>query len=256
MKINFKKFSVKITRLETEFPSGNSVSETENFLPVFLMSLALFLMVSFGPQFVNFVKALTSGVSLTATVASTLTFTMDASSKGLGNVTAGTPVFATSSLYIITNNASGSNTTINRASSTATLFIFSGGATTTIADTPNGNNWTAPAATGTTPAGSAVWTIGTTKGLGFRVVSSATDIGSGASTTCGAATAWWGATDGGAVAKWSGISTSTPAQKIADCGYFTTFTGQTVLYQLDPTTTQAGGAYQSSPITFTVVVNL
>ena len=242
--MNLKKFCLKIEKI-------NNLSDKNSFGLAFIAGFALILALSFGPQFIELIKADTNSVRFTATVGTTLTFTMDATSKGFSTVTAGTPKFATSSLYIITNNAGGTNTTINRASTTATLFTGD----QYIADTPNGNNWTAPAATGTTPVGSAAWTIGTTKGLGFRVMVSPTTLGDNASTTCGAAAAWWGTDDGGANSKWSGISTSTAAQKIADCGYYTTFTGQSVIYQIDSTTAQAGGSYHSSPITFTVVSN-
>lgn len=241
-KINFKKIEIVISKAKED------AEATEKFLPIFLMSLALFLMVSFGPQFIDFVKAATSGVTLTATVGSTLTFTMDASAKAFGTVSSGTPAQATSTLYIVTNNSTGSNTTINRASTTATLFVGA----STIPDTPNGNNWTAPAAT-TTTGPSAVWTTGTTVGLGFRVM---TGTAGGASTTCGKSTTWWGADDGGANAKWSGISTTSAAQKIADCNsYYGGGQGQTVIYKLDVSAVQAGGDYQSSPTTFTATVN-
>lgn len=241
MNINFKRFYLKVEKTKP-------ASDKNEFLQIFLMSLALFLMVSFGPQFIDFVKAETSGVTLTATVGSTLTFTMDASAKAFGTVSSGTPAQATSTLYITTNNSTGSNTTINRASTTYALFAGSN----TIPDTPNGNNWTAPAAT-TTAGPSAAWTTGTTQGLGFRVM---TGIAGGASTTCGQSTTWWGTDDGGANAKWSGISTSTAAQQIANCNsYYGGGQGQTVIYKLDVSAAQAGGNYQSSPITFTATVN-
>ena len=244
MNINLRSFYLKVEKTKP-------ASEKNEFLPIFLISLALFLMVSFGPQFIDFVKAETSSVVLTATVGSTITFTIDASAQAFGTITSGTPKQATSTLYIVTNNSTGSNTTINRASTTATLFVGSN----TIPDTPNGNNWTAPAAT-TTTGPSAAWTTGTTVGLGFRVVVSNTNIGTGASTTCGQSTTWWGTDDGGANAKWSGISTSTAAQQVANCNsYFGGGQGQTVIYKLDVSGNQAGGAYQSSPITFTATAN-
>ena len=242
MNINFKKFAVK---MEKNFKIDN---EKEKFLPIFLVSLALFLMFSFGPDLVEFAKAATSGVSLSVTISPTLTFTMDAAAKSFSTLTPGTPKQATSTLFVTTNNGAGFYTSINRASTTYTLFTGS----ETIADTPNGNNWSAPAATGTAGA-TAAWTTGTTVGLGFRAMVS-TD--GAASTTCGAAATWWGTDDGGANAKWSGISTSTSAQKIADCNYYRGGgTGQTVIYKLDVTSAQAGGTYQSSPITFTALTN-
>lgn len=244
MDVNFKKFSLKFKKID-------SCSDENDFGPICIAGFILILALSFGPQFIQLVKADTNSVRFTATVGTSLSFTIDATSKAFGTVAVGTPKFATSTLYIVTNNSTGSNTTISRASTTYTLFTGD----ETIPDTPNGNNWTAPAATGTTPVGSAAWVIGTTKGLGFRVISAATDIGSGASTTCGAATAWWGTDDGGANAKWSGISTSTAAQQIANCGYYKANASQTVVYQIDVSATQAGGSYQSSPITFSVTAN-
>lgn len=243
MKVNFKKFSFKVEKINNE----GVVALSDSPWVLFFTGLLLILMLNFGPRLI---KAAVSSVSFTATVGTTLSFTMDATSKAFGTVSVGTPKSATSSLYIVDNNAAGTNTTINRASTTYTLFSVD----QTIADTPNGNNWTAPAAT-STAGPSAAWTIGTTKGLGFRVVTSATDIGSGASTTCGASTSWWGTDDGGANSKWSGISTSTAAQQIANCGYYKSYVGQTIIYQLDVTSAQAGGSYQSSPITFTVTEN-
>lgn len=243
MKVKFLKFSFKIKKVEIPVDFND-----EKFWPVFLMSLALFLMVIFGPDLVNFAKAITSGVSLNVTIAPTITFTMDAATKDFSTLTPGTPKQATSTLFVTTNNGVGFYTSINRASTTYTLFAGS----QTIADTPNGNNWSAPAATGTAGA-TAIWTTGTTVGLGFRAMVSTDGV---ASTTCGAATTWWGTDDGGANAKWSGISTSTSAQKIADCNYYKGGgTGQTVIYKIDVTSAQAGGTYQSSPITFTALVN-
>jgi len=247
MEVNFNKFSVKIKK-ELKTTSG---FDNEKFWPVFMVSLALLLMVSFGPDLIEFAQAATGSVALNVTIASTLTFNMDATTKAFAALTPGTPVQATSLLWITTNNAIGHNTTIARASTTATL---SSGAQT-ISDNPSGNNWTAPAATSTTTGPSATWANGTTQGLGFRVVVSGTDIGTDASTTCGAATGWWGATDDGA-AKFSGVSTSSSAQKIADCNqYLSGGGGQTVVYKLDTPTTQAAGTYTSSPITYTVLAN-
>lgn len=242
MKVNFKKFSVNFKKV------ANDNFDSEKFWPIFMMSLALFLMVSFGPDLIEYVKADTSGVSLSVTISPTLSFTMDATSKAFGALSPGTPQQATSTLFVLTNNSIGFYTSINRASTTYALFSGS----QTIADTPNGNNWTAPTAT-STAGPSAVWTTATTVGLGFRVMVSTDGV---ASTTCGASSTWWGSDDGATNAKWSGISTSTPAQKIADCGYYRGGgTGQTVIYKLDVNSSQAGGTYQSSPVTFTVLTN-
>jgi len=180
---------------------------------------------------------------ITAAAAS-LTFTIDTNSVFIGSNTPGTPIASSSVLTVNTNNSAGYNIKINRASTTPTLFLNS----YTISDTPNGNNWTAPTAT-STAGPSAIWTSGATKGLGFRLNQTGT-------VTNTYSTAWWGTDDTSANALYSGISTSTAAQKIANT---TLGSGSnentTVEYKLDVSNTQAAGDYNSSPITFTATVN-
>ena len=177
-------------------------------------------------------------------VATSLTFTVDTPSVTfVGGLTPGTPVSTSSVLTVNTTNSKGYDISINRASTTPTLFLDS----YTIADTPNNNNWTAPAAT-STAGPSAIWTA-ITKGLGFRVKQTGT-----VSNTY--STAWWGTNDTSANAKYSGISTSTAAQKIANT---TLGSGSnentTVEYRIDVSTNQKSGAYTSSPVTYTAIVN-
>ncbi len=241
MKINFKKFIVKIEKV-------NGMEESENFWPEVIVGLVLISLLSFGPQLVQFVKAAgdNKGVSFSATIGPSLTLTVDVGSKAFGTISAGTPKFATSTLTIATNNAAGFFTQINRASTTNTLFS----GTNYIPDIPNGNNWTAQAATSTAGA-SAAWINGTTIGLGFRVASGVTF------TTCGAATAWWGTLDdGSANTLYSGISTSTAPATIANCNFYNAGNvTQTVVYKIDVSGTQAAADYGSSPITFTATSN-
>ncbi len=176
-----------------------------------------------------------------------LTFTIDTNNVFIGTNTPGTPVASSSVLTVNTNNSTGYNITINRASTTPTLFL-TGDVSITIPDTPNGNNWTAPTATSTAGA-SAIWTSGTTKGLGFRVKQTGTVSNTYSST-------WWGTSDAAANALYSGISTSTPAQKIANTTLGSGSNENTVVeYKLDGATTQKSGSYVSSPITFTATTN-
>lgn len=185
-------------------------------------------------------------------VATSLTFTIDTSSVSfVSTVTPGTPVSTSSVLTINTTNSSGYNIKIERASTTPTLFIFVDNATTTIADTPNGNNWTAPGSgTATTTAGpSAIWTDSTTKSLGFRVKSAGTNSGAYHS-------AWWGTSDASANALYSGISTSSAAQIFSKNNVGTGSNENiTVEYRIDVITSQRSGTYISSPVTYTATVN-
>lgn len=185
----------------------------------------------------------------TTTASVSLTFTVDTPSVTfVGGLTPGTPVSTSSVLTVNTNNPTGYNIQINRASTTETLFLTTDPATR-IADNPNGNNWTAPA-TSSAAGPSAVWTTGTTQGLGFRLKLTGT-------VTNTYSTTWWGTDDTGANAKYSGISTSTAAQYIAK----SVWTGSginektTVEYRIDVSGSQKSGAYISSPITYTVLAN-
>ena len=180
-----------------------------------------------------------------------LTFTIDTDNVSfVSAVTPGTPVSTSSVLTVNTTNSSGYNIKIERASTTPTLFIFADNATTTVADTPNGNNWTSPDASATTTAGpSAVWTDGTTKGLGFRTKQTGTNSGAYHS-------AWWGSSDAGANAKYSGISTSSAAQLFSQNNVGTGSNENiTVEYRIDVTSTQRSGTYISSPAIYTATIN-
>lgn len=189
--------------------------------------------------------------NFTTVAAASLTFTVDTSNVSfVSTITPGTPVSTSSVLTINTNNSSGYNIKINRASSTPTLILSADNATT-ISDTINNNNWTAPGSgTATTTAGpSAVWTMGITKGLGFRVKQTGTTAGAYHST-------WWGADDTAVNAKYSGISTSTAAQIICNNNVGSGSNENiTVGYQLDTATNQKSGIYNSSPVTYTAVTN-
>lgn len=188
---------------------------------------------------------------LTTAAATSLTFTIDTSSVTfVSTLTPGTPISTSSVLTVNTNNAAGYNITINRASTTPTL-ILSADNSTTISDAPNNNNWTAPGTgTATTTAGpSAVWTAGTTQGLGFRAKQ--------AGTTSGAYhLVWWGTDDTGANALYSGISTSTAAQVLSRNNVGTASNENiTVEYKLDTAANQKSGKYVSSPVVYTATVN-
>jgi len=172
-----------------------------------------------------------------------ITLTIDTPNVFIGTNTPGTPVASSSVLTVNTNNSTGYNITINRASTTPTLFL-TGDVSITIPDIPNGNNWTAPTAT-STAGPSAIWTVGTTKSFGSRVKQTGT-----VSNTY--STAWWGSSDANAL--YSGISTTT--QMIANTTLGSGSNENTVVeYKLDVLNTQKTGNYTSSPITFTATTN-
>ena len=190
-----------------------------------------------------------AGASIgTFTPGASLTFTVDVPSVlFVGGLTPGTPVSTSSVLTVNSSNSTGYNIKIVRASTTPTLFL-AGDINTTIADNPNGNNWTAPAAT-STAGPSAVWTSGTTKGLGFRLKQTGTAVNT-------YSTVWWGTSDADANAKYSGIATSSLDQKIVDTTLGSGSDEKTVVeYKVDVIESQKSGAYTSSPVTYTALAN-
>src|SRR3989344_84627 len=181
-------------------------------------------------------------------VSVSLTFTIDTPSVTfVGGLTPGTPVSTSSVLTVNTNSSSGYNISINRASTTPTLFSTLD-PSDYIYDDPNGYNWTAPA-TSSAAGPSALWTA-VTKALGFRLKLTGTVANT-------YSTAWWGADDAAGNALYSGISTSTSAQAIANSVWAGSGADEktTVEYKIDVSNQQKTGAYISSPIIFTAIVN-
>ncbi len=181
-------------------------------------------------------------------VAASLTFTVNTSSVSfVSTITSGTPVATSTVLTVNTTNSTGYSISVIRASTTPTLFNGS----QTVPDTPNNNNWTAPAAT-STAGPSAVWISGTTKGLGFRIKNTGTVSNTYSST-------WWGTDDTAANALYSGIATSTATAAQSMIAKTTLGAGvnenTTVEYKVDVVSTQKSGTYISSPVTYTATAN-
>lgn len=176
------------------------------------------------------------------------TFTVDFSSVNIGTFTPGSPISSSTVLTINTTNSTGYKITLNRASTTPALFLTTN-TTQTVSDTPNGNNWTAPA-TSSTVGPSAAWTNGTTIGLGFRIKKTGTVANTYSSN-------WWGTDDTSGNALYSGIPTSTAAQTIVNSVWTGSGTNEntTVEYKIDSNASQESGSYISSPITFTATAN-
>ncbi len=180
-----------------------------------------------------------------ATAASSLTFVV--STNVFQNFAPGTPVFATTTLSVETNNAAGWNVTVVRDDGDTTLDLDSD-ATTNITDQ---TAWSPGAAT--TSAGNSV-RIATFDNSGdilaFRVMTASGSVPFRAST-------WWGAIDeyiDNASSLWAGLPST--AKQIGNTNV--TSGGapmlNTVLYYLDVPVSQKAGAY-SGTITYTATAN-
>ena len=183
--------------------------------------------------------------TFTTAAASSLTFVV--STDNFSTLTPGSPVFATTTLSVDTNNSTGWNVTVVRDDSDTTLDLDSD-ATVNITDQ---TAWVPGAAT--TTAGNAARIsslINSGDVLAMRVMTAS-------GTVSFISTAWWGTTDSyidSATTLWAGFNST--AQKIGDSSVSSGGSAKlnTVLYYLDVPSTQRTGAY-SGGITYTATMN-
>ena len=199
--------------------------------------------------------ALTSPVSLTATVATSLSFTATTNGGDVfGTVTASNVKYATTTLSATTNDTLGWLVSLSGDNkTTANNNLETSGNAASVVDQLE---WIPGAAT--TSAGNAVriGSLGNSQNvLAFRVMTaSSTNGGVFNSTT------WWGTTDNYvdvATTLWAGIASSTVQRTIGNAGagsYSASAHLNTVLYYLNVSATQATGAY-TAPLTFTATGN-
>lgn len=189
-------------------------------------------------------------VALTVTVNSTLSFIT--STNLFPNLIPGTPVAATTTLNVTTNNAAGWNMTLS--CDEKTLTVACGDLDTdTLVELPDPTNqWSIPAAAATTTAGNAALITAGDNFLYFRVMSASGSVPF-------LSTAWWGASDQwfNASQLWAGIASSTNARRIGNAGagsYSASRHLNTVNYYLDVAASQQTGAY-TIPLTYTATAN-
>jgi hypothetical protein len=194
--------------------------------------------------------AQTSGVTLSATVATALTFTT--TTDQFGTITPGTYKIATTTLDVTTNSANGYIISLsgdNKNASNNNLQL-SGETSTQITDQ---TQWIPGAAT--TSAGNAVVRGSLDNSgnvLAFRVMSaSSTNSYAFLSPT------WWGTTDADGTAKFAGIASSSVQRTIGNAGagsYSASRHVNTVQYYLNVGASQKTGTY-SAPLTYTATGN-
>jgi len=188
-------------------------------------------------------------VTLTVTVASTLSFTT--STDQFPDLTPGTPVQATTTLSVTTNNANGWNVTLSCDDRTESVACGSIDGLN-VTELPDGNEWIIAAAAATTTAGNAAAITSGDNFLYFRMMSA-----SGSEPFL--STAWWGTSDAmfNGSQLWAGIASSTNVSRIGNAGtgsYSASAHLNTVQYYLDVSSGQKTGDYQA-PLTFTATAN-
>ena len=172
-----------------------------------------------------------SSQTVSVTVNTSITLSLASSTLPLTNLTPGTPVFATTSATVATNNNTGWNLGLARVNSTTTTLLS--GSTTfpdyTAWDNASPNSVTSPGAV-----------------LSFRTYQTGTDAALYSST-------WWGASDADGTAKWGGAPAT--SKQIANTNSYIG-SNQAVVYgfRADAPGTQESGSY-SGGITLTALTN-
>lgn len=203
------------------------------------------------------VQAYATSVTLNVNIQTSLTFstTNQGFANGAVNLTPGTPLMATTTLSVTTNDANGYNVTLSGTNKvTGHNNLQTSGDTAEVTDQ---TEWVPGAATST--AGNAVRIgslVNSGNVLAFRVMT--------ASSTNGAvfyAGSWWGTTDSYAVdtatTLYAGISSSTVSRQIGNAGagsYSSSAHLNDVQYYLNVGVSQQTGSY-TAPITYTAVGN-
>jgi len=230
--------------MKISFLKAGEKNPMKTLVSAFLVTTILFSSAMFA------VQANATAVSLTATVATSLTFSI--SSNQFGTVTPGTPAWATSTLDVLTNDTAGWNVSLtgdNKSTGNNNLQL-SGNA----ASIQDQNEWVPGSATTTTGNGVLIGSLANSGNvLGFRVMTASSSNG-----TAFAASSWWGTNDLAANAKYAGIASSTAANtKIGNAGtgsYSSSDHLNTVQYYLNVSSAQQTGAY-TAPLTYTAVGN-
>jgi hypothetical protein len=173
-------------------------------------------------------------------IAPSLTFVVDSGSQNLPNLSPGNVAATSSILFVKTNNVTGFNLTLSRASAAGTLTLVSDGSTKIIDKT----DWTAPPATTTTGTATASTTQPQT--LQFRLWRAQSDAQTYSAN-------WWGTDDTSLNALFAGIPSTT--QTIANSSIAAVATSSSrVLYDVSVGVTQKTGTYTGS-ITYTATTN-
>lgn len=212
------------------------------------MTAVVITCLLFASGYANFARA--EAVTLTVTVASSLTFT--SGTNLFGTLTPGTYKFATTTLSVTTNNVAGWNITLSGDDQSPTNGVMDLDSDASV-DITDQAEWV-PATATTSASNGVVRSSLDNSGnvLAFRAMS--------ASSTNGAsflATTWWGTTDVDGTAKWAGIPSSTIQRQIGNAGtgsYSTSAHLNTILYYLNVASSQQTGAY-SGGLTYTATAN-
>jgi hypothetical protein len=191
---------------------------------------------------------------ITTAGAASLTFTV--STDAFPTLTPGSPVFATSTLRVNTNNSTGWNVVMygdNQGSGSASTTMYSRASNCTGTRDYNvgitdQTEWVP--GTSTSTGGNASTITAGNDFLAFRVMTAS-------GTVSFISTAWWGSDDTPyANAKWAGAASSTVWRQIGNSSVSSGGSDalNTIQYYLDVPNTQQTGCYEA-PITFTATTN-
>lgn len=219
-------------------------SDKVTFIQAFLATVAIFSVLLLGTQ------AYAAGTTLSVSVQTALSFAV--ATQNFANLTPGTPVYATTSLQVTTNNANGWNVVLSGDNKNTSNHNLQRTGETSVQITDQ-TEWI-PGASTSTPGNAVVQGSFVNSGdvLAFRVMT--------ASSTNGAhfyAPSWWGTDYSAGAGLWAGISSSTVSRQIGSAGagsYSASMHVNDVQYYLDVAASQKTGTY-TAPLTYTATAN-
>jgi hypothetical protein len=230
---------------------GINRSDASALLQAFLATVLIFSM------FLGAAQVYAAAVTLSVNVQTAITFTT--TNQGFANtgtnITPGTPLMATTTLSVTTNDASGWNVTLSGDNKNTSNHNLQRTGDTTVQITDQ-TEWIPNAAT-TSPGNAAQISALVNSGnvLAYRVAASTTNG------TAFLATSWWGTQDNyvtsNANTLYAGISSSTVSRMIGNAGagsYSASAHLNDVQYYLNVGASQKTGAY-TAPITYTATGN-
>lgn len=215
-----------------------------------LLVMALVFMLAFSSFFYAAQAVYGDSVTLSVTVASSLSFSV--STDQFGTITPGTYRLATSTLAVTTNNANGWNVTLygDDQSPTNTVLDLTTDAAVGITDQTEWIPGAATSSVGNAAIRASLDSSGQV--LAFRVMTASSSNG-----VAFFAPSWWGASDADGVAKFAGIASSTIQRQIGNAGagsYSSSPHLNTVQYYLDVPASQQTGTYDGA-LTYTATAN-
>jgi hypothetical protein len=232
-----KKFSFRIT--------GNNLSRREEAQTLLLSFLVAFVVFVGFPVYYTLADSGNANISIS--VSQTMTFSVSTDNYS-GNLTPGVAMYATTTLSMLTTNATGYNVTLYCQNETTNNCLTH---SDTVTQIPNKSQWSIPGAAATTTAGNSSLITGGDAYFAFRGMTAS-------STHYLFPTTWWGTVDaypGAGTTLWAGVASTTNVSRVGNTSWYNASTDlNSIQYYVNVAGGQKGGLY-SATLVYTGTAN-